>query len=215
MKSWMILFALLYAVNGQTQVPGVCPSHVVQSNFNLTAYVGKWYENKRYANSFQNSGDCVTAQYTINPDNATVRVVNEMVILPDTKNVLSINGTAKLQSTTPPIDGRLLVNFFGNWSDYWVLNTDYNNYAVVWSCSNVGNNSMQSAWILTRERRPSADILNKVNSLMPVFRLNETLFRQTEQSKKICMKNGAPVMKIVSPIVLSLMVGLFWYSTRR
>lgn len=66
-----------------------------------------------------------------------------MVMLPDKQNISRINGTGRLESAVPPIDGRLVVNFNGNDSDYWVLNTDYSNYAVVWSCANVGNNSMR------------------------------------------------------------------------
>lgn len=105
--------------------------------------MGKWYEIKRYPNSFQEKGDCVTATYSLNPDSVTIKVTNEMILLPNKTAVVSINGTARLQSAVPPIDGRLVVNFNGNDSDYWVLNTDYHNYAVVWSCGNVGNNSMR------------------------------------------------------------------------
>lgn len=85
----------------------------------------------------------MTAEYTFNVDNATIRVTNEMLVLPNKTDVIRINGTARLESTVPPIDGRLIVNFNGNDSDYWVLNTDYNNYAIVWSCANVANNSMR------------------------------------------------------------------------
>uniref|UniRef100_A0A336KHH5 CSON009565 protein n=1 Tax=Culicoides sonorensis TaxID=179676 RepID=A0A336KHH5_CULSO len=141
--TFSLLLPLIYIVNAQIEIPGACPANAVQSNFNISAYLGKWYEIKRYQTSFQQSGDCVTAQYALNSDNATISVVNQMTILPNKTAILSINGTGRLQSTEPPIDGRLFVNFFGNESDYWVLNTDYNNYAVVWSCANFGNNSMR------------------------------------------------------------------------
>lgn len=112
-------------------------------NLTKLQYLGKWFEIKRYVNSFQEKGDCVTAQYSFNPDNATIKVTNEMKMLPNKTNIISLNGTGRLESAVPPIDGRLVVNFNGHDSDYWVLNTDYTNYAVVWSCVNVGNNSMR------------------------------------------------------------------------
>lgn len=105
--------------------------------------MGKWYEIRRYVNSFMDMGDCVTFQYTSSPDNVTIRMTNEMVMLPNTTDIITINGTARLDSIVQPIEGRFTVNFNGNDSDYWVLNTDYTNYALVWSCANVGNNSMR------------------------------------------------------------------------
>ena len=42
--------------------------------------------------------------------------------------------------------------------DYWVIDTDYDTFASVYSCSNlVGLAKAQIAYILTREKNPSEE----------------------------------------------------------
>jgi apolipoprotein D and lipocalin family protein len=47
-------------------------------------------------------------------------------------------------------------------TQYNVLETDYDNYAVLWSCSGVGPVHTQNAWIMTRQRLAPGEILQKV-----------------------------------------------------
>ena len=39
--------------------------------------------------------------------------------------------------------------------DYWILDTDYESYSVVYSCSQVAFLKLELGWILTREANPS------------------------------------------------------------
>lgn len=50
-------------------------------------------------------------------------------------------------------------------TQYSVLETDYDNYAVLWSCSGIGPIHAQSAWLMTRSRRPVGEVLQKVQRL--------------------------------------------------
>lgn len=47
-------------------------------------------------------------------------------------------------------------------TQYSVLETDYANYAVLWSCSGIGPFHAQNAWLMTRERVASPEIMQKV-----------------------------------------------------
>ncbi|XP_055639231.1 lazarillo protein-like isoform X2 [Toxorhynchites rutilus septentrionalis] len=123
-------------------VTGPCRELPVVENFNLTQYMGSWYEIKRYENINQPNAECVTAQYTLNMTSSEVTVENTMKQLPN-RNPLVARGRA---ITSPSANGRAMLNVrFDNTppniedSDYWVLGTDYTNYALVWSCR--GNNS--------------------------------------------------------------------------
>lgn len=47
---------------------------------------------------------------------------------------------------------------------YSVLETDYDSYAVLWSCQNLGLAHTQNAWIMSRKRIPPGEVLQKVMS---------------------------------------------------
>lgn len=52
-------------------------------------------------------------------------------------------------------------------SNYWVLSTDYKNYTVVWCCRDIPEGgSVQFAWILTRDRTPSEDVVRKAYDVL-------------------------------------------------
>lgn len=48
---------------------------------------------------------------------------------------------------------------------YSVLETDYDSYAVLWSCQGIGPVHAQNAWVMTRQRIPSGEVLQKVCAL--------------------------------------------------
>lgn len=138
----------------------------------------------------------------ISPDGTGFTVDVKLAKLTD-NTIRKFNGTGRLFSMTHPHDGRLIQTFENVTSEYWVLNTDYKNYAVVWSCEETGGNSkreeksfflrclksntffsLESAWILSRSNKFSPEIEAKVISLFPALHLNSTWFRDTEQSEK-------------------------------
>ena len=46
--------------------------------------------------------------------------------------------------------------------NYWVLATDYENYSAVYTCFDLlGIYKFEYAWLLTREREPSAEVVTK------------------------------------------------------
>lgn len=110
--------------------------------FDLTRYLGKWYEIARFDHSFERGMTNVTAEYTMRPD-GKVRVVNA-----GWRNGKKKVAEGKAKQPDPAISpSHLEVSFFlFFYSDYNVLmlDTDYQ-YALV------GSRSKNYLWILARK----------------------------------------------------------------
>lgn len=101
--------------------------------------MGKWYEVQRYEVYFQRGSECSQALYTKAEDGTTVIVENSSIKNGQPRTW--IRGTAVLVGDAAV--GKLSVAFHhktpGTEPNYWILGTDYENYAVVWNCFNFRN----------------------------------------------------------------------------
>jgi len=127
-----------------------CPTVSGTPNFNLTRYVGQWYQLTALPFLFVNTATtCVWAKYTPLP-NGNIAVNNTYI--KDGKRT-GITGEAA------PIAGRsgeLDVEFFRSPSstrdtNYYVLNTDYTEFSYVWSCNSYYVAHSPKLWILNRK----------------------------------------------------------------
>ncbi len=122
-------------------------------NFDLSRFMGRWYEIARFDHSFERGMQGVTADYSLQAD-GSVRVVNSG--MRGNKPVEAV-GRAKL--TSQP--GRLRVSFF------WIFYSDYNILAMgnngQWAL--VGSRSPRYLWILSRTPSMPIDELNYVINL--------------------------------------------------
>lgn len=69
-------------------------------------------------------------------------------------------------------------------TNYAVLETDYKNYAVLWSCQGIGPINAQNAWLMTRSRRPAAEVLQMVIINIFIFTIKFS-FHRVGKSRKI------------------------------
>lgn len=138
--------------SGQVFKFGSCPDVPVQADFDVGRYYGDWYEFERYFFIAETLLKCSAAQYSPLPDN-TIQVINSG------KNFItgresSVVGSARVDPNAGN-PAKLLVSF-GGMSDgpYWVVKTDYDQYSIVYSCTNVLFNRarFEILWILTRDR---------------------------------------------------------------
>ncbi|CAH0728579.1 unnamed protein product, partial [Brenthis ino] len=176
---------------------GQCdPNIQAVQNFNLSSYLGRWRLIESYYQESQD-GSCNEATYTLNADNSTVSVYNTQVL---DQQLSTITGSARAASDDG--SGKLLVTFPGTpaEADYWVLDTDYNSFALVYSCRNLtGNQRRIYSWKLSRTRELSADANTRINSVMnSVNVLNQRYFARIEHSDSTCFyypeADGNPVM---------------------
>ncbi|XP_057367642.1 apolipoprotein D-like [Daphnia carinata] len=158
----VLLATLTGVINCQTLNMGRCPTVDVKKDFDLTKYVGTWYENmknRRYWFIMDSGLKCASETYTLDGDD-TILVHNKgQRVLPIISRFVSVKGIGKLVSP-----GKFEFTFKDSTFSpenvpYWVLDTDYTNYAVVWSCSTRAGVNAQITWILTREIKPDPSVL--------------------------------------------------------
>ncbi|XP_065361807.1 apolipoprotein D-like [Calliphora vicina] len=163
-----IAVLVVFATTTQAQVitSGICPCDVdVVPSFDVSQYLGVWYEYAKYPMYFEADGVCITAEYTLQPD-GNVGVKNSLV---NGKSGAAevINGYASVVS-----NAKLMVTFpvspaYNTTSNYWVLDTDYCTFSVVYSCQPSANNQHSTiVWILTRERVPSTATIDTAKAVL-------------------------------------------------
>ncbi|XP_064293123.1 uncharacterized protein LOC128682706 [Plodia interpunctella] len=164
--------------NNQTVIfRGQCNESIsVLQNFNVTAYLGEWYAIESYPLEFQ-FGTCQKAEYSLN-DEGGIDVYNTQVYrqrLDAIRGtaVASDDGSAKLNVTFP-------IGEFEVVSPYWVLDTDYENYALVYSCVNINEDYYRvNSWKLSRGWELSDSINYQINSVMREIRVLDQRYHIT------------------------------------
>nr|XP_023656456.1 apolipoprotein D-like isoform X1 [Paramormyrops kingsleyae] len=144
----ILLPLLLPLAGGQVYHWGPCPQPEVQPNFELQKYLGRWYEIEKLPSSFER-GKCMETNYSMRED-GTIKVVNTEQLKGKLK---SVEGTAVVQDVNQPAKLGVSFSFFTPYSAYWILSTDYETSAAVYSCFDVLRIfHVEYAWILGRTR---------------------------------------------------------------
>ncbi|XP_051557010.1 apolipoprotein D-like [Myxocyprinus asiaticus] len=170
------------AVSTQSISSGACPQPPVQQNFDPTRYVGRWYEIMKVPAPFQ-LGECCQATYTLSDGIVLVR--NDELLANGTINF--IEGTAKIVDESEP--AKLEVSFFENAPDapYWVLATDYDNYTLVYSCSDIlGLVHAEFAWIMSRTRTLPKETVSELLDILRSNDVNADKLTETDQRPELC-----------------------------
>ena len=111
---------------------GSCPAYDPIDGFDSDRYKGVWYEMQRDTSMTAETGECVTAEYGYTNYPARTSIENTQYYLDEGKED-KIKGYAYGSTFFP---GKINVYFFGDFGlDYRVLATDYDNWAVIYSCS--------------------------------------------------------------------------------
>ena len=133
----------------------------LQQNFDPSQYMGTWYEQFRSKDMRFEKYDQVQARYSLNPDQS-VTVVNSQFNT-DKNFVDAIKGKAFFNGA----QGSVKFFWYVPGGDYRVVDTDYTNYAIVYSSYRIlGLIKQEHAWILTRDRFPSEQLLEKAMGIL-------------------------------------------------
>ncbi|XP_049878078.1 uncharacterized protein LOC126375226 [Pectinophora gossypiella] len=164
------------------ELPGPCNSTIRGvTNFNLQFYLGRWFEIARYPNTMQ-VGSCARSVYSQN--NGTLEIHNSEVI--NQLRLVERNGTVVAANDS---SGLLHVtfDFFGDY-DYYILGTDYTNYALLYSCQNLTNgNRLVSSWQLSRDRTLTPQASQSINTIIANTQgLSHAYYNSTGQSNEDC-----------------------------
>lgn len=176
----LLVAGLALSCQAQVFSWGRCPDVAVAQNFNTTRYLGKWYEILRFnRTSFEIGTRCNYAVYTREEDGA-VGVYN--AALRDDGTVDTAQGSGRAPDPNQP--AKLKVQFGSSWfaGDYWVLDTDYEQYAMVHSCSGFFFFNFQLNWLLGRSPAPVADVVTDTLEKFRAAGIDTTQFMRTNQT---------------------------------
>ena len=152
------------------------------ANFNQTAYLGNWYEQVRDANIPFEMGECRTTNFTRNHDGTLKLHLREFSIA---KNE-GLNNYGKLKCDHPTNEAKCKISFGPEFlgplfeGNYWVISTDYLNYAIVYSCTEVfGVHFTEYVWVLTREVNPAPEVIDRLEQDVIALGYPEELLKRT------------------------------------
>jgi len=190
-----IYFLFLNQTSSQELSFGSCPKFPTVKNFDINRYLGLWYEYSNYFAIFQAFQDCVTAFYTDETPSSSYsgrQPAPKIGVLNRGRNVFlrkssSAKGTATLNDPNDPNrPGELIVNFGGfqpesTSTNYNVVDTDYENFAVVYSCNNKLFFKSEILWILTRKQFPSPYLIKDIKKRIRHYGLDTRRLKRTNQ----------------------------------
>uniref|UniRef100_T1JDI5 Apolipoprotein D n=1 Tax=Strigamia maritima TaxID=126957 RepID=T1JDI5_STRMM len=179
-----VLFLIgISAVLSQVTGTGNCPAHPVVSNFDWRKFAGKWYEIERFFAIFEVGKKCVTSEYSELPG-GDIRVVNRGINKWTKKDKLEIGRATHFHNEPAKFDVTFPTGiFFPKRLEIWVLDTDYSNYAVLWSCKKfLWFFHRQYAWILSKERTLTEDARIKLYEKLEELNVNTNKFYLTDQA---------------------------------
>ncbi|XP_068437848.1 gamma-glutamyl hydrolase-like [Clinocottus analis] len=201
MKAFQVLLLLLVAPAPSTRAqsfhPGKCPQPPVQEDFDVTKYMGTWYEIEKLPAVFER-GTCNQATYSTLPD-GTVKVRNAELLSNGKRN--TIEGVARVKNLSQP--AMLGVSFFKGASDapYWVLSTDYQSYSLVYSCTDYFLFHVDFAWILARARVLADDVISRLHDKLSSAGVNTerlTVSNQTGCQQTRAVRNDRPIIGVLA-----------------
>ncbi|KAL1464543.1 hypothetical protein WDU94_004176 [Cyamophila willieti] len=183
-SSTVCLLLLGAAALTQAQVPGFggCPDFVAMADFDMAKFLGTWYETERYVNIFEAGSRCVKTNYTKAVDGRFLVASEIMNRFTGVKRVLEGEIKLIVKGTKSELNVRYPNLPIPYDTQYTVLDTNYDEFAVVWACSSLGIVNTQNAWILTREKLPSGTALQKAYGVLDKYKLSRYFFSKTDQN---------------------------------
>lgn len=182
----LILSVTKQSVKTQVAFDAVCPDVNVVQNFDAQKYSGVWFEIESYPGMIDEFDICVSLNYTMQTDGNLQ--VSSSWFNTSSKVHESIQGSVRL--INPSLGAKLLVTFptspvsqsMSTDGNFWLLETDYVNYSIVFLCLPVGSNiSFQYLSYLSRERFPFAAGLNFIHQRMESLGLDRTFLKPNDQ----------------------------------
>ena len=182
LKTALLVAALCGIAVAQIPSLGWCPDYVPMAEFNMERYLGTWYEAERYFTVLEAGSRCVSTNYTKAVDGRVLvsnQITNRLtgikrVVEGEIRNVVKgAESKLNVKYSTLPVPFE---------TQYSVLDTDYDSYSVVWSCSSIGPLRTQNAWVMTRERLAPGTVLQMAYGVLDKYKISRTFFVKTDQA---------------------------------
>lgn len=135
-----------------------CPTHAGKVDFDLDKYMGHWYEIERYPNWWQR-GSCNDAVYALKDGGFDI-ITSEI----RNGNLKELTVEGKDDPSSTDLSNLLTQKYPWPPVQYLVIDTDYDSYAVVYSCQYYVITRFEQLWIMSRERTMSDDTLQSIHT---------------------------------------------------
>ncbi|XP_050405750.1 apolipoprotein D [Patella vulgata] len=148
-------------------------------------YLGKWHEIYKIPNFFEEDQSCITANYSLEAG-GHIKVFNQGVT-----NGQPVSKTGDAYVPDPSDPAKLMVKFSEDspYAPYWVLDTNYMNYTVVFSCESFGKIAhVQFAWILSRNITITESLDQKLFQILENNGVPTSYLKKTDQSNCTSLK---------------------------
>ena len=193
MHKIVLLTAALAAFATARTSGGQCTTPQLQPNFDATKYTGAWFNAARDKQSIFENGNCEQARYSINAD-GTLRVYNSQYDNA-TESISTADGVAVCDGPHCQVK----FYWFSPNADYRVMDTDYENYALVYACNDIFLGKVDLVWILTRAQNPDQKYIQQalatLKERVPDFDTNENLLWSNQGSYCKYVKDPIPPAK--------------------
>ncbi|KAG7457114.1 hypothetical protein MATL_G00243050 [Megalops atlanticus] len=163
MKASIALILPLLLPLAIAQIPhwGPCPEPAVQPNFVLKKFLGRWYEIAKLPAQFE-KGRCIETNFSMKAD-GTIKVSSSEILKGELR---TLEGTGVVEDIKQPAKLGISFSYLTPYSPYWILSTDYDKSALIYSCTDVLRLfHVDFAWILGRTRTLPQDTINKAKDI--------------------------------------------------
>lgn len=159
---------------------GRCPKYQSMPKFNMSRILGQWYEVERSFYLPEIASGCTTLEFLpLNKGEipkfnnfkleVVIKAINRLTGNPSMnkgyatpENARSSIMDFKFHTRFPDVISRFLPGS----GKYQVLYTDYDNYAILWSCGSIGIGYADQIWVFGRERDFPAEIRAKIYDIL-------------------------------------------------
>ncbi|XP_049863549.1 uncharacterized protein LOC126358898 [Schistocerca gregaria] len=188
------------------------------TEFDTSKYQGVWYEIARLGEApFEEGGQCITAEYTVAGDNNVT--VHNRLFSTSTGTFNDIIGWAELDDPDSG-EAKFTVHFPGVpvTGSYWVLDTDYDSYSIVWACrepTDETSNITENSWVLSRTSDMSEELTQQVDAKLEELGLPRSRYTDTPQDSNGCQveedsDDGAAALGPAVALMLATTIALLF-----
>ncbi|XP_061822022.1 retinol binding protein 4, like [Nerophis lumbriciformis] len=157
----VLLLVLLSCMESSLGTTCVVDSFTVKEGFDPARYSGKWYALQKKDPEGLFLQDNISAEYTIDDDGSMTASSKGRVTLFGFW-VVCADMAAQYSVPDPATPGKMFMNYQGLASylssggdNYWVIDTDYDNYAITYACRTVKEDgSCEDGYGLVFSRNP-------------------------------------------------------------
>lgn len=168
-----VIFALWVQIDAHSYNLANCPNVEPAPGFQMSKFLGVWYVIQKTSTASK----CISYNYTRGeePGEYVITQDSDVPVLGLTSLKHEYHYTGELSVPEPSTPGRMLVRFplnLAGSASHVVFDTDYTNYAGVFTCQKLGFFHRKSATILSRYRDLDKSVIDKLRQSLSNFNVD-------------------------------------------